>query len=122
MNQSGESTSLTNGPETWGAESDAQRRGTTGLDQIKSTIADKLRSAAGALHEKTAQAGDQSQGVSQYGRQAADWLDRSADYVQEFNPQQLKSNVEEQVRRNPGRSLLIAGAAGLVLGALLRRR
>jgi ElaB/YqjD/DUF883 family membrane-anchored ribosome-binding protein len=81
-----------------------------------------LRVAAGTVQEKAEQMGERNQNVAGYGQQAAGWLNRSADYVQDFSPQHLKSDIEEQVRRNPGRSLLIAGAAGLILGAILRRR
>ena len=54
-------------------------------------------------------------------RQAAGWLDDAAEYVREVDPQKVKSDIQLQVRSNPGRSLLIAGAAGLLLGILLRR-
>ena len=88
-----------------------QKRSAEGLRALGS----ELRSMAGQ--------GDQQQGVAaELVHQAADWLDRSADYVRDFDPQQVKTDVENQVRRHPGRSLLIAGAAGLLLGALLRRR
>lgn len=91
------------------------------LGQIKSTVAKQLSTAAQALHQQTARA-ERPTELSRFGEQAAGWLDRSADYVSEFEPQRLKADLETQVRRNPGRSLLIAGVAGLVLGKLLRRR
>jgi ElaB/YqjD/DUF883 family membrane-anchored ribosome-binding protein len=119
MNETGGSASLTNGPEAWEGGSRAHA---SGLDQIKTNIADKLRSAAGSLEGQAARMGGRNENVSGYGHQAAGWLNRSADYVEEFDPKQFRSDVENQVRRNPGRSLLIAGAAGLILGALLRRR
>lgn len=96
------------------------------FDQIKTTVADKLHAAADALHEKSDRLIDRnaerSGDFSGYGHQAAKWLDRSADYIAEADAQRIKADVETQVRRHPGRSLLIAGAAGLVLGALIRRR
>jgi ElaB/YqjD/DUF883 family membrane-anchored ribosome-binding protein len=119
MNETGSGASLTNGPETW--ESESQAHG-TGLNQIKTNIADKLRSAAGSLKGQASRVAGRNENMTGYGNQAADWLNRSADYVEEFDPKQLRSDVESQVRRNPGRSLLIAGAAGLILGALLKRR
>ncbi len=92
----------------------------SGLEQVKQTVSTKLRDAAEVVRQKaTTDPRDNMQGL---GRQASDWLNRSADYVDEFNPQQVKENISDQVRRNPGRSLLIAGAAGLILGAILRRR
>lgn len=91
------------------------------LGQIKSTVAKQLSSAAQALHQQSART-ERPTEFSKFGEQAAGWLERSADYVNEFEPQRLKTDLETEVRRNPGRSLLIAGVAGLVLGKLLRRR
>lgn len=89
--------------------------------QIRSTVADKLQAAAQALHQKADRSGRQTE-FSTFEHRAAGWLERSADYVNEMEPQRLKSDIENQVRRNPGRSLLIAGVVGLALGGLLRRR
>src|SRR5262245_60822331 len=89
--------------------------------QIRTTAADKLQAAAQALHQKADRSGQPSE-VSALGHRAADWLERSADYVSEMEPQRLKSDIEDKVRQNPGRSILIAGIVGLALGGLLRRR
>ncbi|MGH9752005.1 MAG: hypothetical protein ACREA2_04420 [Blastocatellia bacterium] len=89
--------------------------------QIRATTADKLQAAAQTLHEKADRSGQPSE-ISALEHRAADWLERSADYVSEMEPQRLKSDIEDRVRRNPGRSLLIAGIVGLALGGLLRRR
>jgi ElaB/YqjD/DUF883 family membrane-anchored ribosome-binding protein len=89
--------------------------------QIRTTAADKLQAAAQTLHQKADRSGQPAE-VSALGHRAADWLERSADYVSEVEPQRLKSDIEDRVRRNPGRSLLIAGIVGLALGGLLRRR
>ena len=96
-------------------------REASGLDQLKHTVAQKLSNAADALHQQTARVERPSE-LSRFGEQAAGWLERSADYVNEMEPQRLKDDLAMQVRRNPGRSLLIVGAAGLILGKLLRRR
>ncbi|HEU0179542.1 MAG TPA: hypothetical protein VFV58_35360 [Blastocatellia bacterium] len=89
--------------------------------QIRTTAADKLQAAAQTLHQKADRSGQPTE-ISALGHRTADWLERSADYVSEMEPQRLKSDIESQVRRNPGRSLLIAGIVGLALGGLLRRR
>jgi CHASE3 domain sensor protein len=88
------------------------------LDNVKNTIAEKLHGAAGTLKQR---AGQQQGAMSGYADKAATFLDDAAGYVREVDPQQLKTDVQEQVRRNPGRALLIAGAAGLLLGVLFRR-
>lgn len=106
--------------EHWGSgEREAGRA--SGFD-VKKTIADKLRGAADKIRIKSSRSYDGSDQSSQYGRNAADLLEKGADYVGNFDSEKLKSDVQESVRKNPGRTLLIAGAVGLVLGALLRRR
>lgn len=92
------------------------------LDKVKTTITEKLHGAAETLREKSQSFSGKNQEVAKYGDQAARWLNRSADYLEEINPQQLKNDIGNQVRHNPGRSLLVAAGIGLVLGSLLRRR
>ena len=93
----------------------------TGFENVKNIIADKLHNVAEALGEKAADQDAQS-GIAQYGKQASEWLDQSAEYVRQFDYEQADARVREYVRQNPGRSLLIAGAVGLIIGAILRRR
>jgi ElaB/YqjD/DUF883 family membrane-anchored ribosome-binding protein len=106
--------------EKWRGE-EFRGRGQKTFDRVKTTLADRMSRAAQKLHEQSSKTGSESE-LSSFGNRAADWLDRSADYVKEVEPQRLKSDIETQVRRNPGRSLLIAGAVGLVLGSIFRRR
>ena len=93
----------------------------TGFENVKNIIADKLHNVADALGEKAAGQDAQS-GIAQYGKQASEWLDQSAEYVRQFDYVQADARVRECVRQSPGRSLLIAGAVGLIIGAILRRR
>jgi ElaB/YqjD/DUF883 family membrane-anchored ribosome-binding protein len=99
------------------APSQARNSGSK-LDNIKTTVADKIESAAEALRQKSGQ----NSARAGYVNQASDWLSQTANYVRGIEPEQIKSDIQQQVHSNPGRSLLIAGAAGLALGILLRRR
>jgi len=92
------------------------------FDKIKSTVADKLRLASHALDEKAVSMEGQNDNLSGYGRQTARWLDKSAAYIDEADPERIKNDLKDQVRQHPGRSLLIAGAVGLLIGAIFRRR
>jgi ElaB/YqjD/DUF883 family membrane-anchored ribosome-binding protein len=92
------------------------------VTNMQKSLSHKLTDAANALREKSEALGGNNREIASYGNTAAEWLDRSANYVEEFKPQQLKSDLERQVRDHPGRSLLIATAAGLVIGSLFRRR
>ena len=93
----------------------------TGFENVKNIIADKVHNVAEALGEKAADPDAQS-GIAQYEKQASEWLDKSAECVRQFDYGQADARVREYVRQSPGRSLLIAGAVGLVIGAFLRRR
>ena len=105
-------------------ETAAEFQGTgklTGFENVKNTIAAKVRNVAEALGEKVADQDTQS-GIAHYGKQASEWLDQSAEYLRQFDYEQVDAGVREYVRQSPARSLLIAGAVGLIIGAVLRRR
>lgn len=93
----------------------------TGFEKVQNSIADKLHNFAEILGEKATNP-DAHYGMTQYGKQASEWLDQSADYVRQFDHAEATSAIREHVGRNPGRSLLIAGGVGLIIGAVLRRK
>jgi ElaB/YqjD/DUF883 family membrane-anchored ribosome-binding protein len=93
----------------------------TGFENMKKIIADKLHHVAEAVEEKAADQEVQS-GMAQYGKQASEWLDQSSECVRQFDYEQADARIREYVEQSPGRSLLLAGAVGLVIGAILRRR
>jgi ElaB/YqjD/DUF883 family membrane-anchored ribosome-binding protein len=104
------------------------RSGDSLVDRAKRTTSEKLRQAAQALHQRSESSSGQVNKPStelelgKYGHQAADWLDRTADYVSDVNPAQVKADLTKQIQQNPGRTLLIAGGVGLILGAILKRK
>lgn len=106
-------------------ESELKFRG-TGLDRIQVRIADKLHQAAENLFGKTTEDNQIQQEApneaAKLKAQAGAWIHSSADYISQMEPEKVKADITEQVRRNPGRSLLMAGAAGLILGAIFRRK
>jgi ElaB/YqjD/DUF883 family membrane-anchored ribosome-binding protein len=105
-----------------GSALDSTSQHGSSFNKIKTTIAEKLDAAADSLRVKADQAGGEKEFAAQYGRQAAGWLGSTAQYVRQFDVDRLKTDVENKVRKEPGRTLLIAGAVGLVIGALVRRR
>ena len=56
------------------------------------------------------------------GTRAAGNAQRAAYYVQRTPPKELVSEVERFIRRRPGQSLLVAAAAGFLIGRALRPR
>lgn len=93
----------------------------TGFEKIKNIIADKLHSAAEGLGE-VGEDQDSESGTAKYRKQASEWLDHSAESVRKFDYKEADASIREYVKESPGRSLLIAGAVGLIIGAILRRR
>jgi ElaB/YqjD/DUF883 family membrane-anchored ribosome-binding protein len=92
------------------------------LNNVKETVAQKLKDVAGAIDERVEHSATARDSLRGYGHQASRWLNHSADYVRDIDVDRVKNDVGNQVRQHPGRSLLIAGAVGVVLGALFRRR
>ena len=91
------------------------------VDRIQARIAEKLHRAADTLFGRTDYNKTPREGAN-FGAQASAWLHNSADYIEQTDPKQMKADITEQVRRNPGKSLLVAGAFGLILGSIFRRR
>ena len=91
------------------------------FEQTKRSIADKLWNVSGKLREQSNRP-DINRDLGYYGQQTSEWLARSAGYINDLSSQQIKDDVKNQVRVNPGRTLLIAGGIGLLLGTVLRRR
>jgi len=83
-------------------------------------MSEEERVQQGLPHKAARQ--DAQSGIAHYGKQASEWLDHSAEYVRQFDYKQANAGLREYVGQSPGRSLLIAGAVGLVIGAILRRR
>jgi ElaB/YqjD/DUF883 family membrane-anchored ribosome-binding protein len=93
----------------------------TGFENVKNSIADTLHNAADALGAKTAEK-DLQPGLAQLGKQASERLEQSAEYIRQFNCKPANEKFREFIRQRPGRSLLIAGTLGLIIGAIVRRR
>ena len=99
-------------------DEDTSPRPGVSFEQVKSGLADKMRQAADTLFGQAVDA----QGAENFGSQAGGWLHDSADYIEQMEPAKIKADLTRQMRRNPGKSLLVAGAVGLILGAILRRK
>jgi ElaB/YqjD/DUF883 family membrane-anchored ribosome-binding protein len=89
---------------------------------IKDKVGQSLESAAGALRNRSKDSLDQNSKIARFGSETANGLDRVASYVREADAQKVRRDFEQTVRTNPGRSLIVAGVAGLLIGSLLRRR
>ena len=93
----------------------------TGFENVKNSIAETLHNAADTLGIKAAEKDSQS-GLAQFGKQASERLDQSAEFIRQFDCRPADVKIREFIRQSPGRSLLIAGTIGLIIGAIVRRR
>ena len=120
----------------------------TRFDSVKNTVADKIHKAAETIHETSDSAPNRTKEsieaarqfghrtadkvndfanqaadkAGQLGHKTADILDTSAEYVRHLETQKVKEAMQQKFYDNPGTTLLIAGVAGFVIGALVARR
>ena len=87
------------------------------FNSIKESIADRLERAAGSLTQV-----EGGGTLGPYSQQASEWLHKSAEYVREFDVHKADTQLRNQIRIHPGRSMLIGLGAGVLIGFLLRRR
>jgi len=93
---------------------------TARLGMAQDKLALKLRRAAARIYEPETDRDMSAAGA--LGAQANSLLNKTADYIERVDVKAIKGDVTRQVQHNPGASLLIAGTAGFILSAMLRRR
>ncbi|MCU1339607.1 MAG: Late embryosis abundant protein [Bryobacterales bacterium] len=87
------------------------------VDEKREPVAGMLDTAASTLQDRGARSG---QAVSDAAKRTADVLSSTADYVRGHDVKAMVDDVEQVVRHNPGRSLLIAAAMGFLVGRAFR--
>jgi hypothetical protein len=87
-------------------------------------LAQKLRTAAARIYEPGSdiESSREISAVSAVGAHANAALNKAADYIEQVDARAIQKDLTTQVQRNPGASLLVAGTAGFILSAMLRRR
>jgi ElaB/YqjD/DUF883 family membrane-anchored ribosome-binding protein len=91
--------------------------------QMKRQLADKLETGAGRLRQRATNTqkidnaiATTKQRVVETSDRVAAGMERSADWLRNTNVSSFQEGLERRVRENPGRTLLIAGAIGYLLG------
>jgi ElaB/YqjD/DUF883 family membrane-anchored ribosome-binding protein len=91
--------------------------------QLKTQLADKLETGADRLRRRatdTTKIDDAiavtKERVAGASDRVAAGMERSADWLRNANMSSVQEKLGRQVRENPGRTLLIAGAIGYLLG------
>ena len=98
---------------------------------LKATLADKLEAGAERIRQKSSRPGEvvgenvsaETKGnLQNVGQKVASGMENTADWIRNADIAAMRSGIENQVRTNPGRTLLIALGVGYVLGRALRGR
>jgi hypothetical protein len=96
---------------------------TARLGMAQGKLAQKLRTAAARIYEPgDVESPSEMSAVKALGAQANVVLNKTADYIERVDAKAIQRDLTRQVQHNPGASLLIAGTAGFILSAMLRRR
>lgn len=93
---------------------------------FKTTLADKLEAGAERLRQRAttttaAEAGAEAETrMRSTGTRMASGMESAAKWLRNADAASVKSDIENQVRTNPGRTLLVALGLGYVVGRALR--
>jgi len=106
--------------ETAGAGMPARER--SGLERVRDAVADQMQAAARTIDEQVRGEQVRDHTVVDWGLQTAARLDRWGEELRGWSVGETESRFRATVARHPGKALLAAAGAGLLLGLLLRRR
>ncbi len=95
------------------AASRVQDKVSSKFDNGRTAAANKLADAAESLHERVNRIGE-------IGHDAADRVDATARYLKKHSAKEMASDLGELVRAHPGKSLLVAAAAGFIVARAFR--
>lgn len=93
---------------------------------LKSTLADKLEQGAEKLRHKadtttvTEVGADTERKARRASDKVASGMENTAEWLRSADMDSMKSGLENQVRSNPGRTLLVALGLGYVVGRMFR--
>jgi len=92
-----------------------------GFTRIKNRLARNLREV-GEMIPVPREIDGRSNDLSRIGNQIRGWIGDTANSIERVDPAKIKTEFTSKVQENPGTSLLIAAAAGLLIGIVVRRR
>ncbi|HET9062707.1 MAG TPA: hypothetical protein VFO62_05410 [Candidatus Binatia bacterium] len=99
------------------------------IERLRDAIADTMRTAAQTIrdqfHSEPREAAGAEPGTyTEWGTTTSEWLERWSEDIRQWDVRESDSRLRSSIQDHPGSTLLLAGAAGLLLGRLLafRRR
>lgn len=91
------------------------------VTHVKDAVSGTLRQSADVVSATSDRLADQEAKLRGLGQQAATSLRNSADYVADFDPKQVTTDISNAARSHMGASLIAAGVAGLAVGLLVAK-
>jgi ElaB/YqjD/DUF883 family membrane-anchored ribosome-binding protein len=90
------------------------------VDQNRGTAARVLTSVASTIRDDATRLPGREH-ITRVAEAAAEQIDRTAQYVQAHNTQQMVADLKEFVRRHPGTSVIGAAVVGVLVGRGFRK-
>ena len=97
--------------------------------QLKTQLADRLETGASTIRQRSSNTANiddaiatTKEKVAGAGDRVASGMEKSAEWLRDANMSTIKQGLARQVKENPGRTLLIAGAIGYLLGRAFKRK
>ena len=94
----------------------------TGLERLRDNVADTMDSTSRTIAEQLRAEARSDDGDVNWGLKAAEWLDVWSNELREWDPRDTDASLRAFITSRSGRMLLLAGALGVVLSGVLRRR
>ena len=92
------------------------------LEKVRDTIADTMHATAHTIQQQLKSDRPDPGASVQWGLRTSEWLDRLSEELRHVDVRSHESRLRDSISRHPGGALLVAGAAGILLGRILRRR
>ena len=93
----------------------------TTLERMRDSVADTMQAAAHTIHGQIHDEHPAPRTPAQWGLMTSEWLERLSDDIRRWDVLASESRLRSTITSRPALSLLLAGAAGMLVGRLLRR-
>ena len=104
------------------AEHNGHDTDVTTLERMRDSLADTVQAAAHTIHEQIHTEHPAPRTPAQWGLMTSEWLERLSDDLRHWDVLASESRLRRSITSRPGLALLVAGAAGMLLGRMMRGR
>ena len=101
---------------------DQEVSGPVTLEKVRDAVAETMHKTAHTIHDQLRSDRPEASKPAEWGLRTSEWLDRLSEEVRQWDVRGSDSRLRAAIANHPGGALLLAGAAGILLGRALRRR